>query len=133
MKTHLSTVNQRPQIAFKGISVNDNKKIREALKELANLFNNIPEIGKFKPVSVHIYDPVRFSRVRKATISIGPSIKPDDYRTRVLTFSIKSPNDESILHEVSPASGNKFSIESTLKNPKLLRMFEDFVDSIDNI
>jgi hypothetical protein len=34
---------------------------------------------------------------------------------------------------MSPASGNKFSIESTLKNPKLAKVFEQFLNSAEHV
>ena len=41
--------------------------------------------------------------------------------------------DKKITNEMSPASGNKFSIESTLKNPKTARVFENFINEAEDI
>lgn len=106
-------------------------QIKEAIKELIQKFLQIPEIGKFKPIKV----PVAVGNQQaKATISIEPSILPQDYRTRVLTFTIKKsyPNGAATtIHEMSPAIGNKYSIESALKNPKTIKIFEDFIKTIE--
>lgn len=101
--------------------------IKDAFKELAKQFAQIPEIGKFKPIKVPVVLDELKAHQAKATISIEPSVLPHDFRTRVLTFSLKTNSDKGLVHEMSPASGNKFSIESTLKNPRIIKIFTDFV------
>ena len=115
------------------VNKNNLTTVKNAFKELSQKFAEIPEIGKFKPIKVNLQNPIQGSKIKNATIVIEPSIKPDDYRTRVLTFITKSPIDENITHEMSPASGNKFCIESTLKNPKLIRVLENFIKEAEDI
>ena len=132
MKTVLNFYNP----VFSGSEIlnkNNITTIKTAFKELSQKFSEIPEIGKFEPIKVDIQTPLVGSKIKKASIVIEPSIKPDDFRTRVLTFITHSPTDDKITHEMSPASGNKFSIESTLKNPKLIRVFENFVKAAEEI
>ena len=102
-------------------------QIKEAFKELARQFSQIPEIGKFKAIKVPVVLDELKTKQAKATISIEPSVLPDDFRTRVLTFTLKSNSEKGIVQEMSPASGNKFSIESTLKNPQIVKIFTDFI------
>lgn len=102
-------------------------QIKEAFKELARQFSQIPEIGKFKAIKVPVVLDELKTKQAKATISIEPSVLPDDFRTRVLTFTLKSNSEKDIVQEMSPASGNKFSIESTLKNPQIIKIFTDFI------
>lgn len=102
-------------------------QIKEAFKELARQFSQIPEIGKFKAIKVPVVLDELKTKQAKATISIEPSVLPDDFRTRVLTFTLKSNSEKGIVQEMSPASGNKFSIESTLKNPQIIKVFTDFI------
>lgn len=106
-------------------------QIKNAFKELARQFAQIPEIGKFKPIKVPVALDELKAQQAKANISIEPSVLPHDFRTRVLTFSVKTNSDKGLVHEMSPASGNKFSIESTLKNPKIIKMFMDFIKNIE--
>lgn len=106
-------------------------QIKEAFKELARQFAAIPEIGKFKAIQVPIQLDELANKQAKATISIEPSVLPHDFRTRVLTFSVKTNSDKGIVNEMSPAIGNKFSIESTLKNPKIIKMFTNFLKTIE--
>lgn len=115
------------------LNKNNSSIIKNAFKELAQKFAEVPEIGKFKPIKVDIQNPVQGSRITKATLVIEPSVKPDDFRTRVLTFIAHSPIDKKFTNEMSPASGNKFSIESTLKNPKLARVFENFIKESEDL
>jgi len=112
---------------------NNSLPIKNALRDLYQKFLEIPEIGKFKPIKVVVNQPLPGSRINKATIMIEPSVNPQDFRTRVLTFVTHSPLDEKVTHEISPASGNKFSIESTLKNPKTARVFENFINEAEDI
>lgn len=102
-------------------------QIKEAFKELARQFAQVPEIGKFKTIKVPVVLDELKKQQAKATISIEPSVLPHDFRTRVLTFSLKTNSEKDLVHEMSPASGNKFSIESTLKNPKIIKLFTDFI------
>ena len=102
-------------------------QIKEAFKELARQFSQIPEIGKFKAIKVPVVLDELKTKQAKATISIEPSVLPDDFRTRVLTFTLKSNSEKGIVQEMSPASGNKFSIESTLKNPQIIKIFTNFI------
>lgn len=102
-------------------------QIKEAFKELAKQFAQIPEIGKFKAIKVPVVIDELKAKQAKATISIEPSVLPQDYRTRVLTFTYKSNCDKGITLEMSPASGNKISIESTLRNPQIVKIFTDFI------
>lgn len=102
-------------------------QIKEAFKELAKQFSQIPEIGKFKAIKVPVVLDELKAKQAKATISIEPSVLPNDFRTRVLTFTLKSNSEKDIVQEMSPASGNKFSIESTLKNPQIIKIFTDFI------
>ena len=102
-------------------------QIKEAFKELAKQFSQIPEIGKFKAIKVPVVLDELKAKQAKATISIEPSVLPNDFRTRVLSFTLKSNSEKGIVQEMSPASGNKFSIESTLKNPQIIKIFTDFI------
>ena len=102
-------------------------QIKEAFKELARQFTNIPEIGKFKAIKVSVALDELKAKQAKASISIEPSVLPDDFRTRVLTFTLKTNSSKDYLQEMSPASGNKFSIESTLKNPQIIKIFTNFL------
>ena len=109
--------------------LNQKKQHKEdsVMKELAKQFSQIPEIGKFKAIKVPVVLDELKAKQAKATISIEPSVLPNDFRTRVLTFTLKSNSDKGIVQEMSPASGNKFSIESTLKNPQIIKIFTDFI------
>lgn len=103
--------------------------VKEALKELMQKFSRIPEIGKFKPIKVPVQIP-GLKQETKVSMLIESSVLPNDYRTRILTISINSNTQNSeLLQEMSIASGNKFSIESVLRNPKTVKIFENFIKS----
>ena len=122
-KTELSTRAKYP--------LTQAQKIEAAFKELSQKFNEIPEIGKFKPIKVNITNPLPDSEIKKASIVIEPLADKNDFRTRVLTFVAESPFSKDTIHEISPASGNKFSIDSTLRNPKIKTLFKAFIKSAE--
>ena len=132
MKPTLSTINPITKV-IESTSKNNLSEIKNAIKELTSKFSEITEIGRFEPIKVDIINPLPNSRFKKASMIIQPSVNPEDFRTRVLTFRTYSPKNELITHEMSPASGNKFSIESTLKNPKLAKVFEQFLNSAESV
>lgn len=132
MKTNLSIIKPITN-TVEATAKNNLVEIKNAIKDLTTKFSEIPEIGRFNPIKVDIVNPLPNSRFKKASMIIQPSINHEDFRTRVLTFRTYSPKNESITHEMSPASGNKFSIESTLKNPKLAKVFEQFLNSAESV
>ena len=127
MKTMIVTTLATPAKSIIASQSKTTTQIKEAFKELARQFSQIPEIGKFKAIKVPVVLDELKTKQAKATISIEPSVLPDDFRTRVLTFTLKSSSEKGIVQEMSPASGNKFSIESTLKNPQIIKVFTDFI------
>lgn len=133
MKTNLNTISKTYLYSATKQIPNEINQFKDAIKTLSKKFSEIPEIGRFKPINVCLIQPIKNSRIQKASIVIEPSVNPTDFRTRVLTFRTNSPIDESITHEISPAIGNKFSIESALKNPKLTKMFETFIKDSEDI
>ena len=127
MKTMIVTTLATPAKSIIASQSKTTTQIKEAFKELARQFIHIPEIGKFKAIKVPVVLDELKAKQAKATISIEPSVLPNDFRTRVLTFTLKSNSEKGIVQEMSPASGNKFSIESTLKNPQIIKIFTDFI------
>lgn len=103
------------------------QKIDAALKQLREQFSQIVEIGKFKPIKADIQDPLKDSAIKKASIVIEPLADKKDFRTRTISFVAYSPFEEGKIHDITIANGNKFSIESALKNPQIKNAFKDFI------
>ncbi len=103
------------------------QKLDAALKQLRDKFSQIVEIGKFKPIKADIQDPLKDSSIKKASIVIEPLADKNDFRTRTISFVAYSPFEEGKVHDVTIANGNKFSIESALKNPQIKTAFKEFI------
>ncbi len=103
------------------------QKLDAALKQLREKFSQIVEIGKFKPIKADIEEPMKDSAIKKASIVIEPLADKRDFRTRTISFVAYSPFEEGKVHDVTIANGNKFSIESALKNPQIKTAFKEFI------
>ncbi len=103
------------------------QKIDSALKTLRDKFSQIVEIGKFKPIQADIVEPFKDSVIKKASIVIEPLADKKDFRTRTISFVAYSPYETGKVHDMTIANGNKFSIESALKNPKIKTIFKEFI------
>ncbi len=103
------------------------QKLDAALKQLREQFANIVEIGKFKPIKADIQEPFKDSAIKKASIVIEPLADKKDFRTRTISFIAYSPFEDGKIHDMTIANGNKFSIESALKNPQIKAAFKDFI------
>lgn len=106
---------------------NKQSTIETALKNLLTQFQKINEIGKFQPIIVDLENPVKNSTIKKAKMVIEPTVSTNDYRTRILSFVAESPANEQTKNAMTLATGNKFSIESVLKNPKTKTAFKNFI------
>lgn len=133
MKTDFSTVRKTVATTSTIFPKTQIQKIEAAFKELQHKFSEIPEIGRFKPVKVNIENPIQGSPIRKAAIVVEPLADKNDFRTRVLTFVAQSPFDKDTTYALSPANGNKFSIDSALKNPRIKTIFKNFIKSAENV
>ena len=127
MKTDLQTIRKTVATTTTFYPKTQTQKIEAAFKELFQKFSQIPEIGRFKPVKVNIENPVPGSYIKKSAIVVEPLADKNDFRTRVLTFVAQSPYNKETTFAISPANGNKFSIDSTLKNPKIKTLFKNFI------
>lgn len=127
MKTDLQTIRKTVATTTTFYPKKQSQKIEAAFKELFQKFSQIPEIGRFKPVKVNIENPVPGSYIKKSAIVVEPLADKNDFRTRVLTFVAQSPYNKETTYAISPANGNKFSIDSTLKNPKIKTLFKNFI------
>ena len=106
------------------------QKMDIAIKQLKEAFSQIVEIGKFKPIKADISEPLKDSTIKKASIIIEPLANKNDFRTRTISFVAYSP-EAGKIHDVTIANGNKFAIESALKNPKLKTAFKDFIKNAE--
>ena len=131
MKTDLSSIRRTVATTSTIFPKTQSQKIEAAFKELQQKFSEIPEIGRFKPVKVNLENPLPNSIIRKASIIVEPLADKNDFRTRVLTFIAQSPFNKESTYELSPANGNKFSIDSTLRNPKIKTIFKNFIKSAE--
>lgn len=109
------------------------QKIDKAVRELFLEFLKIPEIGKFNALQVDIEQPLRDSIIKKASIVIEPFADKNDFRTRVLSFIAHSPSESGKTFEYTLANGNKFSIESALKNNETKQAFRNFLKAAEKI
>ena len=133
MKTDFSTVRKTVATTATIFPKTQIQKIEAAFKELQHKFSEIPEIGRFKPVKVNIENPIPGSFIKKSAIVVEPLADKNDFRTRVLTFVAQSPFDKDTTYALSPANGNKFSIDSALKNPRIKTIFKNFIKSAENV
>ncbi len=133
MKTDFSTVRKTVATTATIFPKTQIQKIEAAFKELQHKFAEIPEIGRFKPVKVNIENPIPGSFIKKSAIVVEPLADKNDFRTRVLTFVAQSPFDKDTTYALSPANGNKFSIDSALKNPRIKTIFKNFIKSAENV
>lgn len=103
------------------------EKFDEAVKEMLELFKQTNEIGRLEePLIVRIERPFKDSKISEAKLKIeSPKVK-DDFRSRVLSMIAESEELNGGTSVVL-ANGNKFAIESTLKNPSTTQQFKDFI------
>ena len=107
------------------------QKMDAAIKQLKDAFAQVVEIGKFKPIKADITEPLKDSTIKKASIIIEPLANKNDFRTRTISFVAYSPTEAGKIHDVTIANGNKFAIESALKNPQLKTAFKDFIKNAE--
>lgn len=106
---------------------NSTIKLMSVFKELANKFKETNEIGRFEKIKAEILEPLKDSTIKKAYVVVEPTANKNDFRTRVLSFISVSPVNENIKYSVCQASGNKFAIDSVLKNPSTISAFKNFI------
>lgn len=133
MKTVLTTTQHVIRQQMPKATMTATQKIETALKELLYKFSNIVEIGKFKPIKTDIQNPLKDSVIQKASIVIEPLADKNDFRTRTISFIAYSPFDSDKIHEITIATGNKFAIESALKNTATKAAFKNFIKSAENV
>src|SRR5574344_646500 len=104
-----------------------------AIKDFYERFGEITEIGRFRPLKVTVKHPMKNSPIQKAFISVAPSVDKNDFRTRVLSFAAESPVEPEKKYCMTLAIGNKFSIDSALKNPKIKTAFKDFITTAERV
>ena len=102
-------------------------KLQAIFKELAEKFKQTNEIGRFEKIRAEVPKELLNSAINKALIIVEPSANQADFRTRVLSFVAISPKNESVKRSVCQASGNKFAIDSVLKNSSTVTAFKNFI------
>lgn len=127
----------KPKIAITSILKNDSgiKKqlqsgvLSNAVKELAKMFNEVTEIGRFEKIRVEIPEPLKNCSVNKASIIIEPSANPHDFRTRVISFIAYSPDNPNVKNSVMEKKGIKRDIDKLLNEDKaaLIADFKAFL------
>lgn len=105
----------------------DPNRLAKIFKELAEEFKKTIEIGRFDKIKAEISEPLNGSVINKAFIILEPSANKSDFRTRVLSFVAQSPSNENIKRSICQATGNKFAIDSVLKNPSTITAFKNFI------
>ncbi len=102
-------------------------RFASAIGEILSLFQKTNEVGRIdKPIIVSILKPLKDSKISEAKIKIeSPKVK-SDFRSRVLSFIAESEEFNGGTSVVI-ANGNKFAIESTLKNPSTVMEFKKFI------
>ena len=102
-------------------------RFASAIGEILSLFQKTNEVGRIdKPIIVSILKPLKDSKISEAKIKIeSPKVK-SDFRSRVLSFIAESEEFKGGTSVVI-ANGNKFAIESTLKNPSTVMEFKKFI------
>lgn len=133
MKVLLKTTQQTLRPHVEKAAVTTAQKIEAALKQLHDKFSEITEIGKFKPIKADIQTPLKDSTIKKASIVIEPLADKNDFRTRTLSFVAYSPYDNEKVHDVTIAIGNKFAIDSALKNTATKTAFRNFIKSAESL
>lgn len=133
MKTVLTTTQRVIRQQMPEAAMTATQKIEKALKELQQKFAEIVEIGKFKPIKTDIQNPMKDSVIKKASIVIEPLADKNDFRTRTISFIAYSPFDSDKIHEMTIATGNKFAIESALKNNATKAAFKNFIKSAETV
>ena len=101
--------------------------ITAAFKEIAQKFKEIVEIGKFKEIKVAIENPMEQSSIKKAYIILKPGENKNDFRTRILCYLAESPFQDGVTREISYINGNKFAIDSALKDRTRIGEFKSFI------
>ena len=102
-------------------------RFASAIGEILSLFQKTNEVGRIdKPIIDSILKPLKDSKISEAKIKIeSPKVK-SDFRSRVLSFIAESEEFNGGTSVVI-ANGNKFAIESTLKNPSTVMEFKKFI------
>lgn len=102
-------------------------KFDAAVKEILLKFQKTNEVGRLEnPIVVTILKPFKDSLISEAKLKIeSPKVKTD-FRSRVLSMIAES-EELSGGTSVVVANGNKFAIESTLKNPTMAEVFRKFI------
>lgn len=133
MKTPLVQKYNIPSFGISSVSVNAVRKdvkvneLAAAFKELAEQFKAINEIGRFEKIKIIISKPLKNSSIDKAYLILEPSANKGDFRTRVLSFVAFSPESETVKRSICQATGNKFAIDSVLKNSSTITAFKNFI------
>ena len=102
-------------------------KLQAIFKELAEKFKHTNEIGRFDKIKAEVPKEILNSSINKALIIVEPSANHTDFRTRVLSFVAVSPKNENVKRSVCQAVGNKFAIDSVLKNTSTITAFKNFI------
>ena len=113
--------------AMSTVTKNQTTKLHAIFKELAERFKQTNEIGRFDKIKADVPREILNSSINKAFIVVEPSANKSDFRTRVLSFVATSPKNENIKRSVCQAVGNKFAIDSVLKNPTTITAFKNFI------
>ena len=98
-----------------------------AFKELAEQFKTVNEIGRFEKIKIMVSKPLKDSSIDEAYLIIEPSANKNDFRTRVLSFVAVSPDSDTVKRSICQATGNKFAIDSVLKNSSTITAFKNFI------
>lgn len=106
--------------------------ILEAIKRMKERFGTITEIGKFEKIKIEVNSPLKDSIIEKSFLILEPSAIKGDFRTRVLSFVACSPYDSGVKRSVTQATGNKFAIDSVLKNRSTVSAFKEFIKESEN-
>ena len=133
MKTPLIQKYNIPSFGISATSVSAVKKdvkvneLVSAFKELAEQFKSINEVGRFEKIKITVLKPLKDSSIDKAYLILEPSANKGDFRTRVLSFVAFSPDSETVKRSICQATGNKFAIDSVLKNSSTITAFKNFI------
>lgn len=133
MKTPIIQKYNMPSFGISATSVATVKKdmkVNElvvAFKELAEQFKAINEVGRFEKIKITVSNPLKDSSINKAYLILEPSANKGDFRTRVLSFVAFSPESDTVKRSICQATGNKFAIDSVLKNSSTITAFKNFI------
>ncbi|MBS4759532.1 MAG: hypothetical protein KHX03_02395 [Clostridium sp.] len=119
-------VNAVRRVKEKGSAVASHN-IAEAFKQLFQEFKKVPEIGKFREIKVKVHEPLQNCSINDSFLILKPLADKNDFRTRVLSYMSVSPIDNAVTREVGYISGNKFAMDSALKDKVRINEFKSFL------